>query len=430
MAVQVWVGEIPEHPQEREAIVSLARGLSRLEELFLIVANFTVGGQAVDLAVFKHNGGFVIELKHCDGRVLGGVNGRWRVIDANDEVHFVNPGRRNPYNQVISSFYRLSNFFNQHRRDFLSDHRAASVDFRSCKRLVVISPSIHPESEIVLDWKVDLKGLDELPTYLITATSSEIELTREELMAIPELLRCEPWNDVNLLVGDEATVAEIHMGPASLEVGLADDGVVEAAPVVEEVVAPAARRWPRWLGVVAACLALIVVAGFWFGVLPAIRGRVEATVTPTATVTPMPTATQPPLPVPTQVTLIEHVEQAVVRESESAGGEVEVVLRTVEYQSEQIVLHWALVNNGVRPVFFPLTNRNVLIRDNVGNDYQVDVNLSEPRVLEAWPEQRVEGSCAVPRPVSPDAITLIVNVNRGPFEGRPPVWLVNIPGRE
>jgi hypothetical protein len=427
VAVQVWVGEIPEHAQEREAIVALARGLSRLEELYLLLANFTVGGQEVDLLVLKQNGGFVIELKHCDGRVIGGVNGRWQVVDGNEEVHWVNPGRRNPYNQVISSFYRLSNHLNQHRRDFLSEHRAAGVDFRSCKRLVVISPSLHPESEIKLDWKVDLKGLDELPTYLVAATSTEIQLTEEELVSIPRLLRCELWNDVNLLIGEEVSVAETHMGVVETTPAEAiDEAVPDEGAIFSRV-----RRWPRWLAGILAGLALIVVAGLWLGVLPAIRGGVEPTVTPTATVaTPVPTATQPPLPVPTQVTLIEHVEQAVVRESESAGGEVEVVLRTVEYQSEQIVLHWAMVNYGINPVFLPLAGGTVLIRDNIGNEYLVDVDFSEPPVLVAWPEQRVEGSCAVPRPVSPDAITLRIYVDGGPFEGRPPVWLVNIPGRE
>ncbi len=417
MSVQVWVGEIPEHTQEREAIVALARGLARLDELYLVLANFTVGGQAVDLAVFKHNGGFVIELKHCDGKVVGGVNGRWQVIGPNGEVHTINPDRRNPYNQVISYFYRLSNFLNQHRSEFLSEHRAESVDFRTCRRLVVISPEVHPESEVVLDWKVDLKGLDELPTYLVTTTSSEIELTEEELLAIPRLLRCEPWRDVNLLVGDE--------GAAVLQEAVPAAEVEAEAPVV------ARRRWPLWLLLILGGALLVgLAAGLGVGLAPVIWPSPTSTASPTKTLMVIPTFAITPQQTP--ASMVEIVEQPVPRESSFAGGVVTVTLRSVEYQSDGIVLTWVMENGGARPVSFPLTSANFLIHDNIGNSYVVDPALSQPRtLLIAQPGERVEGSCTVPRPVSPDAITIIIWIQGEPFlEGRPPVWPVNIPGRQ
>jgi hypothetical protein len=420
LSVQVWVGEIPEHSQEREAIVALARGLGRLDELYLVLANFTVGGQAVDLAIFKHNGGFVIELKHCDGRVIGGVNGKWQVLGANGEVHVINPDRRNPYNQVISYFYRLSNFLNQRRSEFLSEHRAAAVDFRTCKRLVVIAPSVHPESEIVLDWKVDLKGLDQLPTYLVTTTSSEIELSEEELLAIPGLLRCEPWRDVNLLVSEDGGA-----------------GLLEALPVAaaEEMPAGAAaaetvrRRWPLWLILVlGGALVLGLAAGLGFGLGPVLWSNPSPTSAPTETPIVIPTFVIPTQRAP--ASLVAWVEQPVTRESAYAGGLVTVTLRTVEFQSDRMTLTWAMENCGTRPVRFPLTSDNITIHDNVGNNYQLDEKLSQPRILVARPDERVEGTCTVSRPVSPDAITIIVWIRAEPFEGRDPAWPVNIPGRE
>jgi len=418
VAVQVWVGEVPEHAQEREAIVALARGLARLDDLYLILANFTVGGQAIDLAIFKRNAGFVIELKHCDGKVIGGVNGKWQVIDANGEVHILNPDRRNPYNQVISYFYRLSNYLNQHRRDFLSEHRAQAVDFRTCKRLVVISPFIHPESEVVLDWKVDLKGLDELPTYLVTVTSSEIDLTEEELLAIPRVLRCEPWHDVNLLVG-EAWVPD----------GRAPGRVVE--PTVSPTL-PRAGPVPAWsarLGVALVIALVLLVVGFGSGAVPALWRQLRGI----PTQEPSPPVVLPTVPDPriqTPAVRIEVIEQAVERESAYAGGRVEVVLRSVEFLPDRMILHWALFNHGVRRVSFPLTADNISIEDNVLNTYPIDDALSEPRVLVAQSGERVEGTCTVPRAVSPDAITLRIYVQGEPFEGRPAVWLANIPGRE
>ena len=53
MAVQVWIGEKPDNPNERKAIIGLANGLDRLEGLYVMLANFSVGGRAVDLVILK-----------------------------------------------------------------------------------------------------------------------------------------------------------------------------------------------------------------------------------------------------------------------------------------------------------------------------------------------------------------------------------------
>lgn len=426
MSVQVWVGEIPEHSQEREAIVALARGLARLDDLYLVLANFTVGGQAIDLAIFKRDGGFVIELKHCDGKVVGGVNGRWQVIGPNGEVHVINPDRRNPYNQVISYFYRLSNFLNQNRGEFLSEHRAGAIDFRTCRRLVVLAPTIPPGSEVILDWKVDLKGLDELPTYLVTTTSSAIDLTEEELLAIPRLLRCEPWRDANLLVSEEG------LGEAAAPPEREPAGPAAVETVAAEAPRPmtSRRRWMLRLAIGAAGLALLALLAWGTGVWRLLLGP------PTPTPSPSPGTTLITLPTPdvkppdTPAPLVETVEQAVRRESAFAGGWVSVVLRSVEFEPTKITLRWALINEGARPVRMPLDGKNITIKDNIGNEYAVDDSLVETRVLLAKPGERVEGICIVPRSVSPDALTLRVWINGEPFEGKAPVWPVNVPGRQ
>jgi len=123
------------------------------------------------------------------------------------------------------------------------------------------------------------------------------------------------------------------------------------------------------------------------------------------------------------------VEQAIARNSAFADGEVVVTLRWVAFSSDRITLTWALENRGHRSVRLPLNSRNIAINDNILNAYLVEEGLSRPPVLVARPGERVEGTCTVPRPISPDAITLTVRVLGEPFEEKH-VWVLNVPGRE
>ena len=69
MAVQVWIGEKPEHPNERRAIVALANGLERLDGLYLLLANFSVGGRTVECeSVGTDKYGRMLGLCVADGR--------------------------------------------------------------------------------------------------------------------------------------------------------------------------------------------------------------------------------------------------------------------------------------------------------------------------------------------------------------------------
>ena len=49
MAVQVWIGEKPENPNERRALTQLAGAFARLDGLYIILANFSVGGRTLDV---------------------------------------------------------------------------------------------------------------------------------------------------------------------------------------------------------------------------------------------------------------------------------------------------------------------------------------------------------------------------------------------
>ncbi|MEN9934939.1 MAG: hypothetical protein RLZZ387_1518 [Chloroflexota bacterium] len=461
MAVQVWIGEKPEHSNERRAIVALANGLERLDGLYLLLANFSVGGRNIDLVIIKQDGIFIVELKHCDGKIFGDVNGPWFVEGANGERKRLNPGRKNPYNQVISYYYSLINFLNDRRTEFLPAQKAASVDFRTCRRVVVISPTIQEGSKVETDWKVELKGLDELPAYLVTERSSEIDLDDDQMVAIPQLLHLTRWTEINsLLSGLIPRLDEVGEAP------LAPPAPSEAAPVnlaTPEATPPAsgsdtatqpkqptpqgsrlktrvARLLSSWTGRATVVLSALVLA-MGLALVNQSAPPPPAADQPAAS---MLVSTSPPaggdargvLPVQT---CVWSGFQAVGRRATGSTWEnvgvsgaapalapdVVVTLEEVAFCEEQITISWSVRNNmDDTSIEMPLTPENISVRDSLGNEYIVVEALSRPAEIVVEPSGRAEGTVTIDRPVNQSAPTLVVRLKDEPFGET--TWLVPI----
>jgi hypothetical protein len=450
VAVQVWIGEKPEHPNERRAIVSLANGLERLDGLYLILANFSVGGRNVDLVLIKQDAIFIVELKHCDGKIFGDVNGPWFVESANGERKRLNPGRKNPYNQVISYYYSLINFLNEHRTTFLSPQKATAVDFRTCKRLVVIAPTVQEGSQVETDWKVELKGLDELPAYLVTERSSEIDLSEEEMLAIPELLHCTRWNEVNSLLA--GVLPRWDATPSDPVVVAPVMPVVEppAAPAAE--VTPAVGNWARarrslatWPGQAAlglGALMLLIVLTFLLRsprqtVLPAdqsFSGIVSTSLPAGAAggggvVGITNCAWQESQPIgrrrgdqPDAWVNVGYGEVA-----PALSPEVVVTLEEVNFCKGQVTINWLVRNNMEdESVALPLTAENVAVSDSLGNEYRIDDAKSQPPQISVAPRSKMRGTAVITRPASLNAQTLVIKLTKLPFGEA--TWIVPISG--
>jgi hypothetical protein len=441
MAVQVWIGEKPEHPQERRAIMALANGLDRLEGLYLLLANFNVGGRNVDLVIIKADAIFIIELKHCDGKVTGTVNGPWYVEGRNGEQKRLNPGRKNPYNQVISYFHALTNFLNEHRREFLSAQKSNDVDFRTCKRVVVIAPSLQG-AEIELDWKVELKGLDELPAYLVTERSSEIDLTEEEMLRIPDLLHCTPWSEINAVV--QGVLSPTTLLPEPVPVPPVAEPTPAPAPSVAEptpapptfvqrvrgALATTTGRIAATMSIVALCLFALLLLRPPQIVYPEadeLRPPTIAAGVPVSSVLPAgagPVLAEEAACVWTGSQLVgkrydaaaESWISVVVDGAQSfENPEVLVVLEQVAYCDDEIQLTWSVRNESARAIEFPLSSKNIQISDGMGNEYHIADDESEPRVLLVAPGREERGTAIVPRALSHNAASLRVRLKDQPF---------------
>lgn len=439
MAVQVWIGEKPEHPNERRAIVALANGLERMDGLYLLLANFHVGGRTIDLTIIKHDAIFIIELKHCDGRVLGGVNGPWFLENPNGERKRLNPGRSNPYNQVLSYYHNLTNFLSDHATQFLSEHKARSTNMRSSRRLIVIAPTIFPGSEIELDWKVEVKGLDELPSFLVTESSKEIDLTDEEMLAIPALLGCTRWRDINELIA--GIIPAWNAEPPVQSQPLTAAGASTTETEKRAAFITRARTALRtFTGPLALALSVLTLVLLLFTVLHPLPD------TPPAPPQSSIIATSPPAGGISgggreeEISCVWSGFQPVgkrwdgqTRSWISVGvdgtapvlsPEVVVTLEQVNYCNSTLTLTWSVRNNSKKPIAFPLTGENITVRDPLGNTYQVDDTQSEPQVVRVQPGDMQHGVAVLTGPVVPDAPSLLVRLKDKPFGEAS--WLVSL----
>jgi Nuclease-related domain. len=457
MAVQVWIGEKPEHPNERRAIMALANGLDRMEGLYLILANFSVGGRSIDLVIIKQDAVFIIELKHCDGKVFGDVNGPWFVESINGDRKRLNPGRKNPYNQVISYFYSLTNFLNDHRRDFLSSHKAETIDFRTCKRVVVIAPTIQEGSHIELDWKVELRGLDELPAFLVTERSSEIDLTENEMLAIPELLNCTRWKEVNDIINGvlpawesvlppEEAVQQLTTTAAAPE---ATPAAAQPAPQASEqtaepptFVARAQKLWSTLSGRAAVTMSIVATVLLVMLLLRPVR------------VVDLPDGPTPPLIISTSQAAggvmgggvgfepqtcvwrgYQSVRKAWDPSSDSwvtlglsgpgdPSPDIVLTLEQVDFCGSEIRLMWNVRNNSNQTIELPLTSDTISIRDPLNTNYYIDSGLSDPSVLRLEPNSQKRAQVVVQQPVNQNAMSLKVTLKNSSVGEA--TWLVGL----
>lgn len=432
MAVQVWIGEKPENPNERKAIIGLASGLERLEGLYLMLANFSVGGHTIDLVILKHDAIFILELKHCDGRVFGGVNGAWTVVSKGGSTKQLNPGRKNPYNQIISYFYSFTNFLNDHKPELVSAQKAPDVDFRTAKRVIVIVPTLEPGSEVELDWKVQVKGLDELPTYLVVERSAGIELSDEALLRIPKLLRCTPWQEVNdLLAGVMPAWETIPADPPPVK-----QAAVVPAPEMILPVEPEPRsmrhKVQNWLAGALACFALATLI---YGVAVRPPSQSSASALTATTTAPAPLPTIPAIGLSLDINNgVAELHQRVARRWDETGkkwsyersedADVLVTLETVDFNNGAIKLTWTVENQRATTISMPLTENNFRLTDGT-LDYRIDQRQSQPLTLTVKPGAKATGITVVTQPVRPSALTLTVEVVEHPFgKAR---WLVPVP---
>jgi hypothetical protein len=80
--------------------------------------------------------------------------------------------------------------------------------------VVAIAPTLHPESHIESDWKVQVLGLDALPLHIFTERSTNMNWSDSELQRIPPIVELNCWDEIERLVLSEIMPVTAPLTPS------------------------------------------------------------------------------------------------------------------------------------------------------------------------------------------------------------------------
>jgi hypothetical protein len=259
-------------------------------------------------------------------------------------------------------------------------------------------------------------------------------LSDEEMLAIPQMLGCTRWGEINALLAGgvmsawEAAPATVAPAPASTSTSVpAATSTPTPVPARWAGVRNALARWPARAGIAVLALLIIVVLAFQLRSTPVPAPDQFGSVV----VSTSPPAGGPPDRADFQESCVYSAFQSVARRRDSSGNwknvgvvgaapdlapEVIATLDEVSFCEGQIKLSWSLRNNlDDQTVTLPLNAANVVVRDSLGNDYPIDEKLSQPSEIRAAPDGKGRGTIVIDRPASLNAQTLVIKLKQLPF---------------
>jgi hypothetical protein len=181
VAVEVWLGNEPRYPSEKETIIKLAEELDKLNEFYIIMANVKLEIE-YDAIVLSSNKIINLEIKKFTGPFETKNNGPWYFLDTKKE-HLPNP-----FEELQKRYYKLKDWLQKHSHQLVQSPNQQEV-FKNIKSIICVVPKIHPDSKVdEKPWWVRIVGLNELAQAIRSCVSKGLNLSQEALRKIPEEL--------------------------------------------------------------------------------------------------------------------------------------------------------------------------------------------------------------------------------------------------
>lgn len=191
MTVHFWIGQDFQTTHERVALIRLLRQMQQQlgdkPDTYHLLANYTVGGNQVDLTVLKRDAIIVIELKECVEPFHATENGEWISTVSG---HVLDTGNNNPLQQVRKYRSNWMTFLSSNQLQIMTKAKAAHMDVTHVSAFVVISPSIHSrvQNDIPQSPWFRLIGLEQAVEAIYQQTTTKLNFSDKEMAKILEIL--------------------------------------------------------------------------------------------------------------------------------------------------------------------------------------------------------------------------------------------------
>lgn len=196
MSVEVWYGDKSRHEAEQKTLLELYKYFHPQQEHFVLLHNFFAGqSNEIDLVVLKRDGVFLAELKHVWDHIVGRREGDWKAIRENGTEVILNPDRPNPFKQAQRNYHGWKNWCQENAEEISAGLvRSCPMDWTDVMTYVVLYPDLLGGSDIDIgDWPVQAVGLPAFLFALASRSSKKVNLSRQEMMRIPQLIGLKRW---------------------------------------------------------------------------------------------------------------------------------------------------------------------------------------------------------------------------------------------
>lgn len=195
MVVEAYMGQPFDHSHEKEAVDFLITKMqSRFHsrpECYFLLSNVIVNGSQVDLIILKPKGVIVVELKEVHGPFTATENGDWSC-----EGRIISTSGQSPYQQVRTYRQKLIDFLTRNLNDITQNK---DVMLRQVSSFVCISPSIHKDSKILINFLTmpffKVVGLDQLISLVDNHISPGLSFDDQAYRRIIKLLGLKPMKE-------------------------------------------------------------------------------------------------------------------------------------------------------------------------------------------------------------------------------------------
>ncbi|MBN1458351.1 MAG: NERD domain-containing protein [Armatimonadetes bacterium] len=169
--IQIYVGSPIEIESEKLFLAKLQSDLQERKESAIIFANFMVPPRKpraqIDFLIVTSYAVCHVELKAYHGPLFGTPNGPWSAREPDGSLQALDS--KNPYRQALDAKQAISDAMHCLAKQGAAPPPPKNRFYKCFNSVVCIEPELHPQSQVVSDYKVSTLGYKQFLSFLLNS---------------------------------------------------------------------------------------------------------------------------------------------------------------------------------------------------------------------------------------------------------------------